>query len=78
MWWHLVRRCLELGEDVTPVYASLRTAEAHRVLVRWGLRAGQGAHLAWEEGICDTEVVPAGTTSKIASVDLAVTCWLCR
>ncbi|MFI6802277.1 Tn3 family transposase [Streptosporangium canum] len=29
-----VRRCLELGEDVAPVYASPRTAESHRVLVR--------------------------------------------
>ncbi len=29
-----VRRCLELGEDVMPVYASPRTAESHRVLVR--------------------------------------------
>ncbi|MDP4505103.1 DUF4158 domain-containing protein [Nonomuraea sp. G32] len=29
-----VRRRLELGEDVAPVYASPRTAESHRVLVR--------------------------------------------
>lgn len=29
-----VRRCLELGEDVAAVYASPRTAESHRVLVR--------------------------------------------
>ncbi|MBE1582750.1 DUF4158 domain-containing protein [Nonomuraea angiospora] len=29
-----VRRCLEVGEDVAPVYASPRTAESHRVLVR--------------------------------------------
>ncbi|WP_329429300.1 DUF4158 domain-containing protein [Streptosporangium sp. NBC_01495] len=29
-----MRRCLELGEDVMPVYASSRTAESHRVLVR--------------------------------------------
>ncbi|MFF4624639.1 Tn3 family transposase [Nonomuraea jabiensis] len=29
-----IRRCLELGEDVMPVYASPRTAESHRVLVR--------------------------------------------
>ncbi|MDL4813167.1 Tn3 family transposase [Actinomadura opuntiae] len=29
-----VRRCLELGEDVEPVYAAPRTAQSHRVLVR--------------------------------------------
>ncbi len=29
-----VRRCLELGGDARPVYASRRTAESHRVLVR--------------------------------------------
>ncbi|MFF5210450.1 DUF4158 domain-containing protein [Streptosporangium sp. NPDC000396] len=29
-----VRRCLELSEDIVPVYASPRTAESHRVLVR--------------------------------------------
>jgi hypothetical protein len=29
-----VRRCLELKEDIAPVYASARTAESHRVLVR--------------------------------------------
>ena len=31
-----VRRCLELDEQVEPVYASPRTAESHRVLVRTG------------------------------------------
>ncbi|MGH2844195.1 MAG: DUF4158 domain-containing protein, partial [Solirubrobacteraceae bacterium] len=29
-----VRRCLELGEQVLPVYASTKTRESHRVLVR--------------------------------------------
>ncbi|WP_327581817.1 Tn3 family transposase [Nonomuraea sp. NBC_00507] len=29
-----VRRCLDLGEDIMPVYASPRTAESHRVLIR--------------------------------------------
>jgi hypothetical protein len=29
-----VRRCLELGQDVAPVYSSPRTAESHRAVVR--------------------------------------------
>jgi hypothetical protein len=29
-----VRRCLELKDDIAPTYASARTAESHRVLVR--------------------------------------------
>lgn len=39
-----VRRCLELDEKVEPVYASPRTAESHRVLVRGrlGVRRAPG------------------------------------
>ena len=71
----------EISADELIRYFTPTTAESHRVpaTAGGGLRAGQGAQLAWGEGICDTAVAPESTTAvKIASVDFAVTCWGCR